>query len=60
MTSIDTAAMTVWFNPSRTDDQASGSLTHLFQTKEEVGQRVLQGILNDLPVIKHERPEYFL
>ncbi len=34
--------------------QASGSLTHLFQTKEEVGQRVLQGILNDeLYILTH-------
>lgn len=34
--------------------QSSGSLTHLFQTKEEVGQRVLQGILNDeLYILTH-------
>ncbi len=34
--------------------QASGDLSHLFQTKEEVGQRVLQGILNDeLYILTH-------
>ena len=34
--------------------QASGDLRHLFQTKEEVGQRVLQGILNDeLYILTH-------
>lgn len=34
--------------------QQGGSLMHLFQTKEEVGQRVLQGILNDeLYILTH-------
>ncbi|WP_374528926.1 SDR family NAD(P)-dependent oxidoreductase [Novosphingobium sp.] len=34
--------------------QASGDLKHLFQTKEEVGQRVLEGILNDeLYILTH-------
>jgi NAD(P)-dependent dehydrogenase (short-subunit alcohol dehydrogenase family) len=34
--------------------QASGDLRHLFQTKEEVGQRVLEGILNDeLYILTH-------
>lgn len=34
--------------------QASGSLTHLFQTKEEVGERVLRGILSDeLYILTH-------
>ncbi len=34
--------------------QASGDLSHLFQTKEEVGERVLQGILNDeLYILTH-------
>lgn len=34
--------------------QSGGSLMHLFQTKEEVGQRVLQGILNDeLYILTH-------
>ncbi len=34
--------------------QASGSLAHLFQTKEEVGRRVLNGILNDeLYILTH-------
>ncbi|WP_088311502.1 SDR family NAD(P)-dependent oxidoreductase [Novosphingobium sp. B 225] len=34
--------------------QASGDLRHLFQTKEEVGERVLQGILNDeLYILTH-------
>ena len=34
--------------------QDGGSLFHLYQTKEEVGQRVLQGILNDeLYILTH-------
>jgi NAD(P)-dependent dehydrogenase (short-subunit alcohol dehydrogenase family) len=34
--------------------QAGGNLLHLYQTKEEVGQRVLQGILNDeLYILTH-------
>ena len=34
--------------------QAGGSLMHLYQTKEEVGLRVLQGILNDeLYILTH-------
>ena len=34
--------------------QDGGSLMHLYQTKEEVGQRVLQGILNDeLYILTH-------
>lgn len=34
--------------------QAGGNLMHLYQTKEEVGQRVLQGILNDeLYILTH-------
>jgi NAD(P)-dependent dehydrogenase (short-subunit alcohol dehydrogenase family) len=34
--------------------QAGGNFMHLYQTKEEVGQRVLQGILNDeLYILTH-------
>jgi NAD(P)-dependent dehydrogenase (short-subunit alcohol dehydrogenase family) len=34
--------------------QSGGNLMHLYQTKEEVGQRVLQGILNDeLYILTH-------
>lgn len=34
--------------------QSAGDLRHLFQTKEEVGQRVLRGILNDeLYILTH-------
>lgn len=34
--------------------QSAGDLSHLFQTKEEVGERVLQGILNDeLYILTH-------
>lgn len=34
--------------------QAGGQFSHLYQTKEEVGQRVLQGILNDeLYILTH-------
>lgn len=34
--------------------QAGGNLMHLFQTKEEVGERVLEGILNDeLYILTH-------
>jgi len=38
--------------------QAGGNFFHLYQTKEEVGQRVLQGILNDeLYILTHSEFE---